>query len=279
VLGFSEGTYSLLVRARDNNYLWSEPLLLTFAISSPWYKSWWAIAFFGCSGILLITASVKIYHFHLTRQKKKLQRIIEERTKEINLQQHEIIEQKNKLIQQKEELIEKNNAVFKSQQALSEADLNYLHLKGKQLQDQIEYRNKQITTHTLNIIQKNEMLKALRSQIEAVMKSPEGASQQELKKMLKIIDESYRLDKDWDDFKLYFEQIHSGFYAKIKMIYPNLTTQELRHCALIRLNLTNNECASILGIATNSIKVTRNRLRKKLNLQENQSLTDFVMNI
>jgi AraC family chitin signaling transcriptional activator len=279
VLGFSEGDYALEVRARDAGNFWSEPLLLKFNIASPWFKSWWAISLFIFGGIGLVLVSVKVYHFHLINQKKKLQRIIEERTKEINLQKNEIIDQKNKIIQQKEELIEKNNAVFKSQQALSEADLNYLHLKEKQLQDQIEYRNKQITTHTLNIIQKNEMLEELRNQLETIVKTPDGVSVHQLRKMLKTIDESFRLDKDWDEFKLYFEQIYTGFYAKLKVNYPELTNQELRHCALIRLNLSNNECASILGISPNSIKVSRSRLRKKLNLENNHNLTDFVMGI
>lgn len=279
VLGFSDGSYTLEVRARDTGRLWSDPLFLSFTVSTPWFRAWWAILLFGLAGVLLILTSVKVYHFHLIGQKRRLQRLVEARTQEINLQKNEIIEQKNKIIQQKEELIEKNNAVFKSQQALSEADLNFLHLKERQLQDQIEYRNKQITTHTLNIIQKNEMLKDLRDQLESIIKSTTGAPHNELKKLLKIIDESFRLDKDWEEFKLYFEQIYTGFYAKLKVNYPELTNQELRHCALIRLNLSNTECASILGISPNSIKVSRTRLRKKLNLENHQSLTDFVMSI
>ena len=279
VFGFTEGAYTLQVRARDTGNLWSEPLMLNFSVSTPWFRTWWAFLLFGLAGVLLVLTSVKVYHFHLIGQKKRLKRIVEDRTKEINFQKNEIIEQKNKIIRQKEELIEKNNAVFKSEKALSEADLNYLHLKEKQLQDQIEYRNKQITTHTLNIIQKNEMLKELRDQLEGIVKSSAGAPHNELKKLLKIIDESFRLDKDWEEFKLYFEQIYTGFYAKLKVSYPELTNQELRHCALIRLNLSNNECASILGIGPNSIKVSRTRLRKKLNLENHQSLTDFVMGI
>ena len=279
VFGFSEGTYTLQVRSRDMGYLWSEPMELTFTVAAPWYKSWWAIALLLLLVLGLIYAAIQVYNLHLIKQKKKLQMMVEVRTREINLQKNEIIEQKNKLIQQKEELIEKNNAVFRSQKALSEADLNFMHLKEKQLQDQIEYRNKQITTHTLNIIQKNEMLRDLRDQLESIAKLSSGATQNELKRTLKLIDESFRLDKEWEEFKLYFEQIYTGFYAKLKINYPELTNQELRHCALIRLNLSNAECASLLGISPASIKVTRTRLRKKLNLENHQSLTDLVMGI
>src|SRR5690606_39457095 len=72
--------------------------------------------------------------------------------------------------QQKEELIAKNEAVYKSQQALADADLNYMQLKEKQLHEQIEFKNKQIATHALNIIQKNESLRKLKGHLESMVK-------------------------------------------------------------------------------------------------------------
>ena len=222
--------------------------------------------------------STNVHNNNLIRQKKKLRGIIERRTEELNQQKNELIEQQEKIIQQKEELISKNAAVYKSQQALNEADSNYHLLKEKQLQDEIDYRNKQITTHTLNILQKNEMLQQVKKQLEDSVKNISKISVQDLKKTLKTIDESFKLDKDWDDFKLYFEQIHSGFYAKLKLTFPELTPLELRHSALIRLNLSLAECASILGISSDSLKVSRTRLRKKLNLDAGQKLADFIIN-
>jgi len=277
--GLSEGAYTLQVRARRGGHDWSEPLNFSFVVSMPWFRKWWAYALSVVLLGLFTFGAITIYNKNLIRQKRKLQRIIEARTAEINRQKNEIIEQKNKIIQQKEELLEKNKAVYESQKALSEAELKYLHLKEKQLQDQIEFKNKQITTHTLNIIQKNTSLKALRNRLEEIAKSHNGAVHAELKRSLRIIDESFKLDKDWEDFKLYFEQVYTGFYAKLKVSYPELTTQELRHCALIRLNLSIPECASILGISHDSIKVSRARLRKKLNIQNNVSLTDFILSL
>ena len=278
VLGFEQGNYTLEIRARNSGYLWSEPLQLNFTILPAWYNTWWAYLIFAAVAALLIFLAVKLYNTHLIRQKKKLKKIIEERTEEINRQKNEIIDQKNKIIQQKEELLQKNKTVLESQQALSEADLKYFHLKEKQLQDQIEFKNKQITTHTLNIIQKNETLRELRDGLENILKSSNGSSG-EIKKTLRKIDESFKLDKDWEEFKLYFEQVYTGFYTKLKINYSELSNQELRHCALIRLNLSIAECASILGISPDSVKVSRTRIRKKLNLKGNQSLSDFILSI
>jgi DNA-binding CsgD family transcriptional regulator len=279
VLEFSQGNYVLEVRAREDGKLWSKPLAFHFEIGKPWYSTWWAILIFIACGVVVVMVATSIHNTNLIRQKRNLQRTVEERTNELNRQKNEMIEQQTKIIQQKEEIISKNEAVYKSQQALNEADMNYLHLKEKQLQDQIDYKNKQITTHTLNILQKNESLNALKKQLEDMVKNAGKIPVTEIKKTLKTIDESFKLDKDWDDFKLYFEQIHTGFYAKLKISYPELTPLELRHCALIRLNLTLAECASILGISNDSLKVSRTRLRKKLNLSPNQSLTDFIIEI
>ncbi len=279
VLGFSEGTYSIEVRAREDGNLWSNPLLVRLHVGKPWYRTWWAVSLFIGAGFLTVVMATQIHNNNLIRQKRNLQKIVEERTEQVNQQKNEIIEQQKKIIQQKEELIVKNEAVYKSQQALVEADMNYLQLKEKQLQDQIEYKNKQITTHALNILQKNETLKNLRGQLEEIVKNSHKISVTEIRKTVKTIDESFRLDKDWEDFKFYFEQIHTGFYSKLNISYPDLTPLELRHCALIRLNLTLSECASILGISNDSIKVSRTRLRKKLNMDPNQSLTEFIMGI
>lgn len=279
ILGVSEGAYVLQVRAREDGKLWSEPLTFHFTISKPWYRTWWAVTLFLITAIAGVATYVKAHNNHLVRQKKILEKIVDERTREVDRQKNELIEQQTKIIQQKQEIIEKNEAVFKSQQALTEADMNYLHLKEKQLQEQVDYKNKQVTTHALNIIQKNETLRDLRNKLEEIVKKPDRLTVAELRKTLRIIDDSFKLDKDWDDFKLYFEQVHTGFYSKLKINYPDLTTQELRHCALIRLNLTIAECASVLGISHDSMKVSRTRLRKKLHLEPNQSLTDFILGL
>jgi AraC family chitin signaling transcriptional activator len=279
VFGFQEGSHFVEVRAREQGKLWSEPLIIPVSISKPWYRTWWAMVIFVALGLATVVAATQIHNLNLIRQKRNLQRIVEERTAEINRQKNEIIEQQLKIIQQKEELIAKNEAVYRSQQALAEADLNYMQLKEKQLREQIEFKNKQITTHALNIIQKNESLRKLKGHLETMVKQNGRIALTDIRRTLRVIDDSFRLDKDWEDFSLYFEQIHSGFYSKLKLSYPDLTPHELRHCALIRLNLTVAECASIMGISHDSIKVARSRLRKKLKLAPDQSLTRFIMAI
>ncbi len=279
ILGFSEGNYTLQIRAKRGGKQWSDPVILSFRVSDPWYLEWWSVVMLLGAAILIIILFVQIYNRNLIRQKRKLHGIIERRTREIQDQKNEIIEQQERLITQKEELLSKNQLIHDSDQARNKAEVNFLHLKEKQLQEQIEYKNKQITTHALNILQKNESLREIRAEINSILEKPEKHMIAELRKSLKMIDESFKLDKDWEDFKLYFEQIYTGFYAKLKVNFPDITNTEMRHCALIRLNLPISECASILGISPDSVKVSRSRLRKKLGLVQNQSLSEFIMGL
>src|SRR5690606_31749914 len=200
VFGFQEGSHFVEVRAREQGKLWSEPLIIPVSISKPWYRTWWAMVIFVALGLATVVAATQIHNLNLIRQKRNLQRIVEERTAEINRQKNEIIEQQLKIIQQKEELIAKNEAVYRSQQALAEADLNYMQLKEKQLREQIEFKNKQITTHALNIIQKNESLRKLKGHLETMVKQNGRIALTDIRRTLRVIDDSFRLDKDWEDF-------------------------------------------------------------------------------
>jgi AraC family transcriptional regulator, chitin signaling transcriptional activator len=119
----------------------------------------------------------------------------------------------------------------------------------------------------------------LKSKLEGVLKTADPKASADIRRTIKYIDESFKLDKDWEDFKLYFEQIYTGFYAKLKINYPELTNQELKHCALIRLNLSIQECAGILGISPESVKVSRTRMRKKIDADPSVSLTEFILSL
>jgi CheY-like chemotaxis protein/DNA-binding CsgD family transcriptional regulator len=84
---------------------------------------------------------------------------------------------------------------------------------------------------------------------------------------------------EWDDFQTNFEFIHHGFFRKVKRLYPNLTTSELRLCAFIRLNMTNKEIAKIICITPDSVNTARKRLKRKIGLDSESSLTDLLMKL
>ena len=254
---FTAGNHTLEVRAQQyGGLLWSDIQRYNFGIELPWFKEWWAYLLYVVSFIAILAGVVRFYNWHLMKKNERLEKIIKDRTREINQQKNEIISQKNEIILQNEK---------------------YLVLKEKQLNDKIEYKNKQLATHTLNIIQKNETLKELSKGITKIIRGSGGHSSSQLRQLLGLINYSFRKDKDWEEFKLYFEEVHTGFFENLIKYQPDLTSLELRHCALLRLNMSISESASLLGISPDSVKTARFRLKKKLNLESQQDLTDHVM--
>jgi DNA-binding CsgD family transcriptional regulator len=100
-----------------------------------------------------------------------------------------------------------------------------------------------------------------------------------LNSLKKLVDHSFSIDKDWEDFRLHFEQVHQDFFKLLKDRCPELSNSELKLCALVKLNLNMKEMSAILGISPESVKTARYRLRKKLQLSHEESLSDFIMDI
>jgi tetratricopeptide (TPR) repeat protein len=171
----------------------------------------------------------------------------------------------------------KNKQLYESQQALSAAELNNAKLREDQLQRELEFKTKELTTSALNFIQKNSLMLEIKDKIKEIQcKSDHGLSR-ELNKLQHIVDHSFNLDNDWNEFRLYFEQVHHNFLSNLKKQFPDLTNKELRLCALLRLNLNIKETTTLLGISAESVKVARYRLRKKLGIGGEESLTNFLM--
>lgn len=86
-------------------------------------------------------------------------------------------------------------------------------------------------------------------------------------------------DEEWEEFKLLFEQVHAGFLFRLKEKLPELTPAETRFVALSKLKLDNKEMANALGIGASGMRNYRYRLRKKLNLAEEDGLEKLVETI
>lgn len=279
MLNSSPGTYTFQVRAQKKGAAWSEPASYPFTILRAWYQKPLTYIIGAVALFLLSILSTSWYTRTLKNRNRGLELQVLERTKEIRSQKDELELQRDKVSEQLELLQEKNAQLQETKDALVEANSKFILLKETKLKTEIESKNKQLTTHTLHIIQKNEALKNVSDAIHAMIPKADDKNAQEFKRLQRIIDESYMQDKDWDDFKLFFEEIYTGFNAKLTINYPELTSHDLKLCALIRLNLSINECATILGISPDSVKTSKFRLRKKLNLTSQKGLVDFLMSV
>lgn len=142
--------------------------------------------------------------------------------------------------------------------------------KEQQFQNDLEFKESQLSAITIQMLEKNELL----DEIKTILNKKEATSETEIKK---IVSKYTIQDNNWKDFDNYFESINKNFYTRLKTKYPEISSNDLKICALIKLNLSIKEMASILNISPDSVKTARHRLRKKLQLNTEENLTDFIL--
>jgi len=167
----------------------------------------------------------------------------------------------------------------KKEKKMAEIELYNQELKTKEYQTDIEHKTKQLTTHALNMLQKNTLLSEIREQVKEMSVVSENPIKTQCKSIIRNINLSQKTDKDWTLFKKYFENVNQNFYTNLKQINPNLSTNDCRLAALVSLNLNIKETASLLSISPNSVKIARHRLRKKLDINTGEDLYQYLTNI
>lgn len=176
-------------------------------------------------------------------------------------------------------IISRQRLKSKQDKETMQSELASAHLHEKQLQDELENRSKSLTAHTLHIISKNKMLEDLRTRLQEMSKEDMREQRKQILSLIKLIDQNFVQDKDWDDFRNIFEQVHGDFLEKLQKRSGDLTSADLRLASLIRLNLPSRDIATILGISQDSLRISRYRLRKKLALAQGDSLSTFILSL
>lgn len=152
-------------------------------------------------------------------------------------------------------------------------------LERQNLENELEMKNKELTTNVMYQIRKNELINEI---TQKLLKYSHGLNreQQELIKGIIRDLEKTQDESVWQEFEVRFHQVHNDFYDKLHNINPDLSLNERRLCAFLRLNMTTKEISSITGQSLRSIEVARTRLRKKLHLTNSEvNLTDYLLSI
>lgn len=152
-------------------------------------------------------------------------------------------------------------------------------LKQAELRRELEHKNKELTSFALNFVQKNELIESIKEQIDQIQKKALPETLKEINQINRIIDQSFRADNEWENFKIRFEDVHENFFTEINTKYPDLGNAEVKLCALLRLNMNLKESSQILGISPDSVKTARYRIRKKLGLSSDENLVNFIATI
>jgi tetratricopeptide (TPR) repeat protein len=153
-------------------------------------------------------------------------------------------------------------------------------MERKRMNDDLEVKNKELTLNVMSLMKKDEILAGITRKIlllekESNLEETRSALKNIAKELQKISEKEI-----WDEFELRFKQVHSGFYERLLKKYPDLTSNELKLCALLLLNLSTKEICELTGQRPASLEVARSRLRKKLSITSSQTnLITFLTQI
>lgn len=213
-----------------------------FGITPPFYKSNYAYILYLILIIILLVILIRSYvNWELANEKKTA------------AEQHKLQEEQLKLQEQ-----------------------TIIKLEKEKLEDELTYKSKELASATLSVISQNEFLEQLKTEVQN-QKLTGSYSKSFFDKLIKMINDNTTKEGDWLVFQTNFDRIHEKFFVKLKGLYPDLTSGDLRMCALLRLNMPTKDMASMLNLTVRGVEAARYRLRKKLNLTEGESLTDFVI--
>ena len=272
--------YELLLLVQQNGKRISEPTAYTFRIRKPWYLSTVALILYIAITIVLIVLIVRLYNQRLLLSKKKLEAEISSRTADLEKQSQAIISQQKQLIEQKDQLLSKTKALHEAKDALLKAEQKNNSFKREQMRKELSFKSKQLTTNVLNVLEKNEYLLQISEQLLKIAKEKDlSAIKTATRKLGQQTKNTVKQDQRWEEFRVYFEQIHHEFYAKLRMSNPNLSANDLKHCALIRLQISLEDSGRLLGVSSETVRITRYRIQKKTEFSNQQALFEYLLGL
>ena len=160
------------------------------------------------------------------------------------------------------------------------AEKEVIQLRNEKLRAEMKHKNIELATSTFHIIQKNKFLNSLKQELSKLSYSAKSELVEvELKKISRKIDKDIQNEKNWEVFDRYFDEVHQDFLGRLKEIHPELTPNELRLSAYLRMNISTKEIAPLMNISVRGVEVSRYRLRKKLNIRREENLTEYILRI
>jgi len=233
------GDYKFEARAKVGGDISVNTVSYSFNIEKPWYLKPLAIALYVLAFLFLGALTQYLNSRYYKKQKKKL---LEKKERELELEQ-------------------------------LESQRQVMEFKNKNLHLDIENKNRELGMATMNLVKRNELLNNIKEELT------KSKSLNEVKNVIQLINSSLNNTSDWKLFEEAFNNVDKDFMKKIKSMHPSITTNDLRLCAYLRLNLSSKEIAPLLNISHKSVEVKRYRLRKKMGLDHDQSLSDYIIDL
>jgi ATP/maltotriose-dependent transcriptional regulator MalT len=163
------------------------------------------------------------------------------------------------------------------QNALKEIEVNTVQLENTTLATRLEERKNQLVTYSLSIGEQRKYLESISESIEQAIKAPTLQEKNRvLKNQLTEIKQRMSFKGEVDEIYRQAEQVYMEFVEKLDKTFPKLTSREKEILVLLRIGLSSKEMAPLLNISTKSVEIARYRLRAKLGVSKDETLTDFI---
>ena len=153
----------------------------------------------------------------------------------------------------------------------------YRKVKKRQtvLKEELSSKERELTSNALSLIKRNEAMKGVSSKLKDSKHKLKAENQKIVQEVINEINIELS-EVGWKEFELRFLKVHPDFYPNIRKEFPDITPAEIKLSALLRLNFTTKEIASITGLSNSSVETARVRLRKKLELDSDTNLVSFL---
>lgn len=172
----------------------------------------------------------------------------------------------------------KERKIAEQQEKILISENRKLELEQEKIKSELAFRDKELTTFALHLVQKNEFLKHIEEVLQKVP-SANSNTQKALKKVSFELHQNQLIGNELADFHIRLDEVNSQFFQHLESKFPQLTKKEKRLAALLRLGLTSKEISVLNHVGEQAIKMSRHRLRKRLSLDSSVNLTNFFKNL
>lgn len=175
--------------------------------------------------------------------------------------------------------IRKNKKIFEANQHLIEAKLKNEELASARLKDKLDYRKKELTSLALFIAQRNETYQELSRSLKNFDFLDRDDANTKIKRLVADYERKLKINEDIDEFYSDVENLNDDFFFRLREKFPKLTDNDMKLAAQLRMNLSSKEISLLNNISVKSVEISRYRLRKKLNLEASDILTDYLKSV
>jgi phosphate/sulfate permease/DNA-binding CsgD family transcriptional regulator len=189
--------------------------------------------------------------------------------------------QQRKRLKTENQLLSQQNESYNAQKALTDLEITAIQNEKETLRRKLESKRKDFIDAALNLSEQRDFLETILNEINSIrhIDDDDNSISQKLLALENLIKQRMSFKSEKEDFYGQIEQVHRDFLQKLETSFPDLTDNEKRLAAMLRLSLPGKEIATLMNISPKSVEIARYRLKKKLGLSKDENLINFINNL